>query len=649
MSEVLDKRPTRASALVRRLRTTSEVVSRLGAANVATVLSYRIAVRSGAVRRLLPARKKPVGHMFRRTSTVRAVDPSVRLDPLLEEAAELRAGRFRMFFGEAREVGAPPDWFRNAYTRATLPATARDCHWTSLDEFALSTGDIKTLWELSRFEWAPLLARAYAATGDESILDTLNAWVRDWCERNPVNVGPNWRCGQEASLRLLNLLLAAEILDQLREPPPELVDFAADHCSRIRPTIRYALAQDNNHGTSEAAALFVGGAFLANCAGVETGLRQKARRWERRGRVLLEGRVKRLFQEDGSFAQHSVIYHRFALDTLSMAEHWRRRFGRPVFSSTFLGRARAATDWLFQLTDAETGEAPNLGANDGSRFFRLCSSPYGDHRSSIQLASTLFLGGTAFREGPWDEPLFWLGYRKTEPMPAGLSRASRVFEDGGYVTLSPEGDDPRPWGLVRFPRFRFRPSHADAMHLDLWFDGMNVLRDGGSFSYADPDWHAYFSGTVSHNTIQFDGRDQMPRISRFLFGSWLEPSFVGPLEADPHGVSWTGEYCDPAGARHRRTVRLERTSCKVTDEIEGYDREAVLRWRLLPSDWRLEENGCSSPVADLRISSDVPLRRMVLATAWESKFYMARAEIPCLEVTVGPPGAVLETTIALKG
>ena len=34
------------------------------------------------------------------------------------------------------------------------------------------------------------------------------------------------------------------------------------HLVRIAATLPYAIAQDNNHGTSEAAALFIGGAWL---------------------------------------------------------------------------------------------------------------------------------------------------------------------------------------------------------------------------------------------------------------------------------------------------------------------------------------------------------------------------------------------------
>ena len=33
------------------------------------------------------------------------------------------------------------------------------------------------------------------------------------------------------------------------------------------------------------------------------------------------------------------------------------------------------------------------------------------------------------------------------------------------------------------PIYKFRPSQADPMHLDLWIDGLNLLKDGGTLSY----------------------------------------------------------------------------------------------------------------------------------------------------------------------
>ena len=92
------------------------------------------------------------------------------------------------------------------------------------------------------------------------------------------------------------------------------------HLERISSTVLYAEAQDNNHWTSEAAALFIGGSWLAS----ESSYALAGSQWAKTGRRALECSVNRLVLQDGSFAQHSLTYHRLLLDTLVQVELWRR-------------------------------------------------------------------------------------------------------------------------------------------------------------------------------------------------------------------------------------------------------------------------------------------------------------------------------------
>src|SRR5690606_5962127 len=136
-------------------------------------------------------------------------------------------------------------------------------------------------------DWVPAMAQR-ARQGEQKELERLNAWLADWTTTNAPYQGPNWKCGQEASIRVIHLACAALLLGQVRDPLPALLDLVALHLRRIAPTVQYAMAQDNNHGTSEAAALFVGGSWLA-----EHGDRRGAR-WAAAGRNLLENRAARL-------------------------------------------------------------------------------------------------------------------------------------------------------------------------------------------------------------------------------------------------------------------------------------------------------------------------------------------------------------------
>jgi hypothetical protein len=398
---------------------------------------------------------------------------------VLTEADELLAGRANYFSVHPLDIGNPPNWFLNPFQKKLHPRPVQ--HWSRIADFSAEVGDIKVVWEMSRFAWAPILARAWRISGDARYLSALQLWMQDWWRCNPPNTGPNWMCGQETSIRLINALLALRLVGLEKSAEIGLVVFVEAHCRRVDLTTSYAVAQDNNHATSEAAGLFVGGTWLAKRG--EGDAKYRGQRWAEKGRKLLNGRVRRLVLPDGSFSQHSLTYHRMMLDTLSVAEAWRRYMGEAPFAEDFYTRAIAATRWLGAMIDPASGDGPNLGANDGAHPYRLDASAYRDFRPCLQLASLLFVSGAVLKSGPWDESAAWLGVPTEGPVQPWLSDlSSALFPDGGYVVLR---NDDGARVLLRAPTARFRPSHADALHVDLWWKGKNILRDGGTYAYAD--------------------------------------------------------------------------------------------------------------------------------------------------------------------
>lgn len=605
---------------------------RLGVRNVLRVGVYRAAIRVGVWRLVTPMGqgwREPLFTAPEWSSHLAPALTETARSSLVVEADEIVSGRLRMYSHNAEPVGDPPRWHVSAYDAGN--ASDPTAHWSR----ARVRGDIKDIWELSRFTWAPVLARAWRVTGDPKYLDTLNAWLRDWTSANPVNAGANWSCGQEASIRLMHVLLASEIIGS-QGSTLGLARFVREHVRRIATTTAYAIGQDNNHGTSEAVGLYVGGLWLTRYGD------GSAARYVRRGRAMLEERVGRLVMPDGSFSQYSVNYHRLLLDTLCVAE-WYRSMSKDVpFSKAFYGRAGAATLWLYGMVDPLSGDAPNIGANDGARLLGLMSRPYRDFRPTVQLAGALFNDKRAYDCSECDEPLLWLGLDlptvRMEPP------SSQTYQDGGWATLhAPVGDS---WACVKFPVYRFRPSHADALHLDLWSGGLNILRDGGTFGYAtDSEWLTYFAGTASHNTVQFDRRDQMPRIGRFLFGEWLRGT-AGELQVDPVSVSWSGSYRDARGCAHRRAVEVVGDVWTVTDTIDGPFKSAVVRWRLAPGDYTVTGSRCTGEHLEVTLDSDEDLA-VALVQGWESRHYHEKTELPVLEVAVHAPCTVT-TVITLK-
>lgn len=521
----------------------------------------------------------------------------------------------------------PPDWHLNPQTGKRGEARTP---WWKLSDFDSELGDIKCVWEASRFAWVLALAERHIS-GDDEALPQLNQWLSDWCEKNPAYQGLNWKCGQEVGIRILHLAMGALLLGQVQDSSFCLLNLVKAHVKRILPTLRYAMSQDNNHGTSEAAALFIAGSWLAH-GGVAEGAR-----WERLGRRWLENRMQRLVSSDGTFSQYSVNYHRLLLDTLCMVELWRRTLNLSEFSQNYQKKTKAAVHWLAAMVDATTGDAPNLGAHDGALLLPMVDCDSRDFRPTIQTAMVLFEHARAYvDEGHWNAPLAW--FQVDLPENIIQNKQNQVFDEGGFAVLK----NAQSMALLRYPRFRFRPSQADVLHVDLWRNGVNLLRDAGTYGYhTEPKWLNYFSGTKGHNTIQFDDRDQMPRLGRFLLGAWLTTDVVEAIDISDNGVSISASYQDDKACYHKRRISLLDKNLSVMDQVRGFREKAVLRWRLLPGDWRIEEASAVSKHGRLTISSNRTISRMVLVTGWESRYYLEKEGVPVLEVEINQPGELI--------
>ena len=74
------------------------------------------------------------------------------------------------------------------------------------------------------------------------------------------------------------------------------------------------------------------------------------------------------------------------------------------------------------------------------------------------------------------------------------------------------------WAYLRAARFTGRPGHADQLHLDLWWCGLNVAQDAGTYLYnAPPPWDNALARSEVHNTLVVNGLEQMTRAGRFLY------------------------------------------------------------------------------------------------------------------------------------
>ena len=522
-------------------------------------------------------------------------------------------------FGKACNVPSddPPDWHANILTGSRVQDIEK--RWDKVRVFSEDIGDIKAVWEPSRFDWVIAFAQN-AAIGEVGALDKLNRWLTDWAEQNPAYNGPNWICGQEASIRIAHLVLAAIVLGNEKSMSAPLESLLLVHLRRIAPTIGYARGQDNNHATSEAMALYAGGLWIS-CCSTDENRRAEAQKYMQSGLELAENRVRALIFDDGGFAQYSHVYHRLMLDSLSVMELVRRIFGATEFSAEFIRKAASASEWLRYFTEPANGDVPNMGSNDGAWLLPIGPGRSRDFRPSCALASTLFEGKTAFAETASAHALLqWLSIQPETPIGLEVTPPVRLFADSAIAAIS-SGD----WRIyLRLPGTKFRPHQADALHLDIWYGSSNLLCDAGTYSYAETGWE-YFPSTAAHNTIEFDDRDQMPRIGRFLYGAWLKREEVR-IDNCVDQPSITSSYTDFRGARHIRTITLSGDSIAVTDTVTGQFRTAKIRWR------------ANDP--SVLISTPSQNMEYVKESGSSSLYYMSKKCIPIFVGTLSCNGTV---------
>ena len=292
--------------------------------------------------------------------------------------------------------------------------------------------------------------------------------------------------------------------------------------------------------------------------------------------------------------------------------------------------------WLFTIVDTVSGLAPNTGGNDGANLLPFTNADIRDFRPSVQVAVSLFCNKSAY---PEDEncrsQLRWMGIDQATQMVTPTP--SIIFDQGGYIILR-RGS---ALLLMRFPVYQFRPGHADPLHIDLFVEGENLLRDGGSYRYDSAEnCRDYFSGIEGHNSVQFDHEQPMPRLSRFLWGAWLHTKSVDPVKTDRRSTKAGASYETRSGAVHSRNLELTDNGLIVTDDLKGFQECAVLRWRLCPGDWVLEEGSLSNGRGKIKIAADVPIRRFEIVNGWESIYYGQKTTIPVLEVEVSDPGCI---------
>ena len=419
-----------------------------------------------------------------------------------------------LFFNKAwRHLGMDYNWVTNPVSGYEYDIHQ---HWSKIETLSEEAGDIKFTWEKSRFSWLLTICRYdYHFDGDHS--EYVFSQILDWIEKNPLNCGPNYKCSQETSIRLQNWVFALvfyKYSDALTDERwNRIITSIYWQIHHIFNNINYSrIAVRNNHAITETLTLYLMGLLFPEMPG--------AKKWERKGKRWFEQEISYQLEEDGTFIQDRMNYHRVVIQLLTyaiaIADAHRERYADVVYERAFL-----SLNFLFQCQEQSNGWLPNYGANDGALFFPLSTADFRDYRPQLDALHGLLTGEPLY--GGFLEDAKWVGHT----VPAFRKRYPTIKKQNGIVRFSKSGyfliREPETLTFFRCGLFKNNGS-TDQLHLDIWCKGENVLIDGGSYLYnTQRAYSKYFNGTESHNTIMLDEYDQMLKGPRFM---WFYPPKV---------------------------------------------------------------------------------------------------------------------------
>ena len=541
---------------------------------------------------------------------------------LIETADKACDGIITGFSSIELNYGNSIDWQLN-------PLTGKRCDekqkWYKIPDFDKERGDIKVIWEASRFSHFITLARAYLLTDNDKYYKAFSEQLRDWLEKNPYGYGANFKCSQECSLRMVNALLAFTVFKNCGVTVP--VD-AGDLKNLVNRCYRKVLSNffyaykciKNNHTISELMGMIVG----AWCAGDEKQL-------DKAYKVLAEV-INEQFTVDGGYRQFSFNYQRLALQDLEVVLSIAEKTGRSLAN---ISRDKIKNSaWLMYQCQDESGDMPNYGNNDGALVFPVTSCGYRDFRPVINTTYALTNGNQLYDSGKHQEELIWFSGGKTlyEYQKKKVERNSHQFTDAGLFTIRGK----RSWAMLVSNDYTSRPGHMDQQHIDLWVDGLNVFCDAGTYSYASEEGRRLVRNE-SHNTAVVEGKAQMNSSGPFMIYGWTKRE-LGRCDEK----SYEGKTASANGYAHIRRVKIIGASYEITDSC---DKNYSIRFH---THCEVEKNGkCyvlkhrGKTLFTVECTGDITLYK-----GESSLYYLKKDVTTCLTIE-GHGGTDIKTTIRI--
>ena len=519
-------------------------------------------------------------------------------------------GKTKGFSSIVLNYGNPINWHLNPITKVEVD---KNIKWYKIPDFDPVRGDIKAVWEASRFTHFFYFARAYMITKDVKYYKAFSIQISDWIKQNPYSYGPNYKCGQEATLRMINALIAYSVFKDYRlatkEDEINLKKLVKGSYKKVISNFFYAhKCIKNNHTLSEITGLIIG----AWCSEDENAFK--------RSYQLMDKEIKNQFMNDGGYIQYSFNYQRFALQITEFVLKLSEITGIELSdqSKALIGKSVLQ---MYQLQD-KTGDVPNYGSNDGALIFPVTTSNYRDFRPVLNAVHAVLKGKRLYNKKNYDEELLWFSDIDIRNIPyADIQRKSISYGDSGFYSLRHNDGHL----MIVLQDFKTRPAQMDQMHIDLWHKGVNVLCDSGTYSYAT-DLGKQLALTAAHNTVKIDDREQMKKHGPFLIYDWTSATDV-----EFNDNHFKGTMKSKNGYFHTRVINKDSVGYSIEDHVVG-DAESYKVLFHTPCEIEKNENGLDLFFDNKLISKIITKDEIQISQCYRSLYYLKNEKISQISI-----------------
>lgn len=488
-------------------------------------------------------------------------------EKLKEKAERMLNGELLFFNAVWMKLGNNFDWITNPSNGFKYDVSK---HWSEIQDLSEEAGDIKYVWEKSRFSYLLTLIR-YDYHFDQDLSEFIFSEIDSWIIANPINQGPNWRCSQEISLRIFNWCFVlyyyqnSAALTEERWRKIQNIIYASLH--HVYHHIDFSrIAVRNNHAITET--------LFLSLSNILFPFIPEAKKWSEKGFKWFEEEIDYQIYNDGTFLQFSMNYHRVVIQLLSFGISLSQK-NNFRFSDIIYDKAYKSLNFLYQCMQDENGRLPNYGSNDGALFFPLADTDYRDYRPQLNTLHYILTGKSIFENKEVQEDLLWNGNIFCQKSFKTITKQEGTvsFENGGYY-LCRNNDF---LTFIRCGNHKDRPAQADNLHLDIWYKDKNILRDSGTYKYnTDSEKLKYFMGSLSHNVVMVNDESQMLKGGRFIWYFWSQKLNAGWTETSTEylfiGRIKAFEFLNK-NAFQNRTIRISKINpvCIVEDNLQNLD------------------------------------------------------------------------------